>query len=104
MRAAAAKGFINATDCADYLVRKGMPFRTAYKITGELVAKCIAAGTTLEELPLTVYAEYTPLFTEDIYDAINLENCAARRISEGGTGEASIQAQIKYITEFISGV
>jgi argininosuccinate lyase len=104
MRAAAAKGFINATDCADYLVRKGMPFRTAYKITGELVAKCIAAGTTLEELPLTVYAEYTPLFAEDIYDAINLENCAARRISEGGTSEASIQAQIKYITEFISGV
>lgn len=87
MRAAAAKGFINATDCADYLVKKGMAFRDAYKITGELVALCIERGITLEALPLDAYQEKSPLFTQDVYDAISLESCVSQRKSQGGPGE-----------------
>ena len=104
MREAASRGFINATDCADYLVRKGIPFRTAYKITGQLVAECIERGLTLETLPLADYKKYADAFEEDLYEEIRLETCAAKRISEGGTSEASIQAQIKYVTEFLSHV
>jgi len=79
MRKAAAGGFINATDLADYLVKKGLPFRDAYKLSGQLVARCIADDTTLEELPLEVYQEYSPLFDQDVYDAIDLLNCLVRR-------------------------
>lgn len=79
MRKAAAGGFINATDCADFLVSKGLPFRDAYKATGELVALCIKNGTTLEELPIDEYKSICPLFDEGVYDAINLENCVTRR-------------------------
>lgn len=79
MRKAAAGGFINATDCADFLVSKGLPFRDAYKATGELVALCIKKGTTLEELPIDEYKSICPLFDEGVYDAINLENCVTRR-------------------------
>ncbi len=104
MREAASRGFINATDCADYLVRKGIPFRTAYKITGQLVATCLARGLTLETLPLADYKALSDAFEADLYDDIKLETCAAKRISEGGTSEASIQAQIKYVTEFLSHV
>jgi argininosuccinate lyase len=82
MRNAAAKGFINATDCADYLVRKGMAFRDAYKITGELVALCIEKNLDLETLPLEEYKRKSELFCEDVYEAINLENCAFRRIKK----------------------
>jgi len=99
MRKAAAQGFINATDAADYLVKKGMPFRTAYKLTGQLVAKCIAAQQTLETLPLSEYQSLSDLFEEDIYDAVNLETCAKSRISEGGTSPESVQAQIRYLRE-----
>ena len=74
MRKAAAKGFINATDCADYLVKKGMPFRDAYKITGTLVARCIELDTTLEDLDIKEYRKLTDVFDEDVYKAINLEN------------------------------
>ena len=74
-----AGGFINATDCADFLVSKGLPFRDAYKATGELVALCIKKGTTLEELPIDEYKSICPLFDEGVYDAINLENCVTRR-------------------------
>lgn len=94
MRAAAAKGFINATDCADYLTKKGMPFRDAYKITGGLVAYCIGNGLTLETLPLQTYQEASELFCEDIYTAINLTNCVAQRASEGGPAPAAVAAQI----------
>ena len=94
MRKAAAGGFINATDLADYLVTKGMPFRTAYKIAGSLVGYCIAEGTTLESLPLSLYREYSELFDEGVYDAIDLDACVARRISEGGTSPASVKAQV----------
>jgi len=79
MRAAAAAGFINATDCADYLVGKGMPFRDAYKAVGELVAVCIEGGFTLETLPLARYRKASELFGEDIYAFVALEACAARR-------------------------
>ncbi len=99
MRNAAAKGFINATDCADYLVKKGMPFRDAYKITGGLVARCIALNTTLEKLPLETYKEYSDLFDDNVYDAINLDNCVKGRLSYGGPAPQSVTDQIGYVRE-----
>ncbi len=97
MRKAAAEGFINATDMADYLVRKGEPFRSAYKISGEIVARCMEKGFTLETLPLVDYKCFSPLFGEDIYDSVDLENCVERRCSEGGTGPDSVKAQIVFL-------
>ena len=94
MRSAAAGGFINATDCADYLVKKGMPFRTAYKITGGLVALCISKKTTLEELPLEDYRQQSELFDDDIYQAISLDTCVKERRSYGGPSPESVMAQI----------
>ena len=91
---AAAKGFINATDVADYLTKKGTPFRTAYKISGTLVAYCIDKGTVLEKLSLDEFKQFSDEFEEDIFDAINLENCTFRRNSEGGTAVESVEAQI----------
>ena len=102
MYRAAQKGFINATDCADYLVGKGMPFRTAYKLTGELVAYCTDNDTVLDELPLEVYKSKSELFDEGIFDAIKLENCVARRVSLGGCGESSVKAQLEYVRNKIS--
>jgi argininosuccinate lyase len=99
MRHAAAKGFINATDCADYLVKKGMPFRDAYKITGTLVASCISKGLTLETLPLAEYQKMTELFTEDVYDAISLETCVSGRSSEGGPSPEAVKKQLKALRE-----
>ena len=99
MKTAAQKGFINATDLADWMVKQGLPFRSAYKIAGQLVARCIAEGTVLEALPLEVYKEYSDLFTEDVYHAIDLATCVATRISEGGTSVASVEAQIAYVKE-----
>lgn len=93
MRAAAAKGFINATDCADYLVKKGMPFRDAYRITGQLVADCIAAGQTLETLDLSAYQAKSDLFASDIFDAIRLETCVSTRTSFGGPCPESVREQ-----------
>ena len=99
MSNAAQKGFINATDLADYLVRRGMPFRTAYKTVGQLVAKCIAEDKVLQTLTLEEYRQASPLFEDDVYQSIDLQTCVSRRISEGGTGPASVRAQIDYITE-----
>ena len=99
MKRAAQKGFINATDLADYLVKKGMPFRTAYKISGQLVAQCIRENTVLEELPLSTYQHYSDLFGEDLYSQIDLVTCVEKRISEGGTSTASVLAQIAYVKE-----
>ncbi len=99
MRNAAAKGFINATDCADYLVKKGMPFRTAYKLTGELVFYCIENGKALEDLTLDTFKTFSELFDEDIYIAINLDECAKKRISQGGTAPSSVLEQIKWTKE-----
>ena len=97
MKRAAQTGFINATDLADYLVKKGLPFRSAYKISGQLVALCIQKGTVLEELPLEVYKEYSDLFDNDLYRDIDLVACVEKRISEGGTSTASVKAQIAYV-------
>ncbi|NLI53574.1 MAG: argininosuccinate lyase [Clostridiales bacterium] len=99
MRKAAAEGFINATDAADYLVKKGMPFRTAYKLTGQLVAQCIASRQTLESLPLSDYQALSELFEADIYEAVNLDLCAKSRTSEGGTSPESVRAQIRQLRE-----
>jgi len=79
MLAAASGVFINSTDCADYLVSKGLPFRDAYKATGELVAVCIGLGLTLETLPLEEYKKACPLFDEGVYEAVKLENCLKKR-------------------------
>ena len=100
MRRAAAKGFINATDCADYLVGKGLPFRDAYKATGELVALCIDRGTTLEELPLEEYKKICDLFDDGIYTAINLEKCVNDRLVIGGPSKSSVDIQIEYARKF----
>lgn len=102
MRLAAAKGFINATDCADYLVGKGLPFRDAYKCTGELVALCIDRGLTLETLPLEEYKAVCDLFDEQVYSAINLEKCVADRLVVGGPSVESVEKQISVARQLIS--
>lgn len=103
MRAAAAKGFINATDCADYLVKKGMPFRDAYKITGRLVAQCIEKQLTLETLPLADYQAASPVFDEDVYQAIALETCVSERRVEGGPSPEAVQKQIDAVKAYRKG-
>ena len=102
MKRAAQKGFINATDLADYLVKKGMPFRSAYKISGQLVALCIRENTVLEELPLATYQSYSELFDQDLYGEIDLVTCVEKRISEGGTSTASVKEQIAYVKGVLS--
>lgn len=97
MRSAAAKGFINATDCADYLVKKGLPFRDAYKITGTLVAQCIANGQTLETLPLDSYKAVCDTFEQDVYEAISLDTCVMQRKADGGPSPEAVKAQIAYV-------
>lgn len=97
MLRAAQTGFINATDLADYLVRKGLPFRSAYKVSGQVVARCMAEGQVLETLPIEIYREFSPLFDEDLYGEIDLKTCVDKRISEGGTSEASVEKQIAYV-------
>ena len=97
MKLAAQKGFINATDLADYLVKKGMPFRSAYKISGQLVALCIQKNTVLEELELESYKSYSDLFEADLYEHIDLLTCMEKRSSEGGTSTASVKQQIAYV-------
>ncbi len=99
MKKAAQGGFINATDLADYLVKKGLPFRSAYKVSGQLVAKCIQDGCVLEDLPLETYREFSELFEEDLYSEIDLLNCVQKRISQGGTCIASVEQQLQYVQE-----
>ncbi|MBO5291150.1 MAG: argininosuccinate lyase [Clostridia bacterium] len=103
MYSAAQKGFINATDLADYLVKKGMPFRTAYKIVGQTVAECIEKNKVLETLTLDEYKAHSELFEEDLFTEISLETCIKKRISAGSTGYESVKKQIEYVTEFING-
>ncbi len=97
LAAAAARGFINATDLADYMVKKGLPFRSAYKTVGQIVARCINMGTVLDALPLETYKEFDPVFDEELYDAINMANCMSRRLSEGGAAPKSVLAQVKLL-------
>lgn len=99
MVAAAQKGFINATDLADYLVRKGLPFRTAYKISGQIVADCIARNLVLETYPIEDYQKHSPLIEADVYNAVDLSVCVEKRISLGGTSVASVHRQITYVRE-----
>jgi len=101
MKKAAQGGFINATDLADYLVKKGLPFRSAYKISGQIVAKCISEGKVLETLSLSEYKEFSDLFEADLYQDIDLLTCVEKRISEGGTSLASVEEQIAYVKERI---
>ena len=102
MRKAAAHGFINATDCADYLVKKGLPFRDAYKATGTLVALCIEKGLTLETLPIEEYKKICDTFDEGVYDAISLENCVNGRKVLGGPAPENVKAQVKRVREIIA--
>ncbi|MBQ8289537.1 MAG: argininosuccinate lyase [Clostridia bacterium] len=94
---AAKRGFINATDLADYLTKRGLPFRSAYKISGTIVRECIERNKTLDELTLDEYKSYSPIFDEDLYEEISLTTCVKKRISEGGTGYESVDKQIAYV-------
>ena len=99
MRKAAAGGFINATDCADWLTKNGVPFRDAYKATGELVARCIELGTDLENLPMDEYKKVCDVFNDDVYSAISLERCTNERTVFGGPASANVKAQAKRVAE-----
>ncbi len=101
MRNAAAKGFINATDCADYLVKKGLPFRDAYKATGTLVALCIKKGLTLETLPIEEYKAVCEIFDEGVYDAISLEKCVEDRAVYGGPSKKNVLSQVERVRNYI---
>ena len=101
MLKAAQKGFINATDLADYLTKKDIPFRTAYKLVGQIVAYCIEKNTVLEALTIEQYQQFHALFEQDVFEAISLKKCVESRISAGGTNQASAEEQIKYIEKFI---
>ena len=103
MLKAAQKGFINATDLADYLTKKDIPFRTAYKLVGQIVAYCIEKNTVLEALQLEEYKQFHPLFAQDVFDAIDLRRCVESRISAGGTNQSSIETQIKHIEKILGG-
>lgn len=104
MKSAAQKGFINATDLADYLVKKGLPFRSAYKISGQIVAKCIAEGKVLENLPIEEYKKFSDLFEDDLYADIDIAACAEKRISVGGTSVKSVETQIEYVNNKLKGI
>ena len=99
MLLAAQKGFINATDLADYMVKKGMPFRSAYKIVGSIVSDCIKNGKVLETLTIEEYKKYDEIFESDLFDEISLKTCVEKRISEGGTSPKSVEKQISWIKE-----
>ena len=103
MYKAAQKGFINATDLADYMTKKGVPFRSAYKISGQLVAYCIENNTVLEALSLEKFREYSDVFDSDVYDDISLETCVSKRISFGGTSVSSVEAQIASVRAYLAG-
>ncbi len=102
MRHAASFGFINATDCADWLVGKGLPFRDAYKATGELVARCIELNTSLEKLPLEEYRKVCDIFDEGIYEAIDLEKCVCDRTVYGGPAPEQVKFQAKRVKKILS--
>ena len=106
LREAVSKGFINATDCADYMVKKGLPFRSAYKVVGQLVAYCITNHKTLETLTLEEYQKASPIFENDIYEVIDPDTCVAGRACVGGPAPErvleQIQAMRKCLKDYIS--
>ena len=99
MRRAAQEGFINATDLADYLVGKGIPFRSAYKISGALVETCVREGKVLETLPLETYQAACPEIQADVFEAIDLDACVLRRVSLGGTSPESVDEQVRWVRQ-----
>ena len=101
MYKAAQGGFINATDLADYLAKKGLPFRTAYKIVGQLVAYCIANDKVLDTVTLEEYKQFSDVFENDLYEEISLETCVNKRVSAGGTGPESVEKQIEFIKSLL---
>ena len=101
MLGAAQKGFMNATDLADYLTKRGVPFRTAYQISGKLVAHCIQNNTVLDALPLELLQQYSPVFQGDVYEEIALETCVSKRNSLGGTSVASVEYQIETMKKWL---
>ncbi|MEL4860621.1 argininosuccinate lyase [Pseudoflavonifractor phocaeensis] len=101
MRRAASGGFINATDCADYLVKKGLPFREAYMIVGRLVHMCLRTGETLDTLPLKDFRSVSALFDADVYQALELKTCVGGRKVYGGPAPDAVQAQIDHIKDFL---
>jgi argininosuccinate lyase len=102
MYRAAQKGFINATDLADYLTKRGIPFRSAYKTVGSIVSDCIRRGIVLEDLTLDEYKKYSDIFSDDLYEEISLKTCVAKRISAGATGYESVQIQLNNFTQFLN--
>ena len=101
MRRAAGGGFINATDCADYLTKKGMPFRDAYTAVGSLVYYCTTNHKLLEELSLEELKKISPLFEEDVYEALSLETCMGQRKSYGGPAVSETSRQIDELEAFV---
>jgi argininosuccinate lyase len=102
MRAHAARGYTNATDAADYLAKKGMPFREAHEVVGKLVRYCVEKGIDLGSLSLETFKSFSPLFDADIFDAIALETVVNRRTTQGGTGAVAVEAQLKKVRGLIS--
>ena len=101
MYKAAQRGFINATDLADYLTKRGVPFRSAYKTVGEIVAYCIDKGYVLDSMPIEEYKKYSDVFGEDLYSEISLEACVQKRISAGSTGYGSVDIQIQNLKKYL---
>ena len=102
LRRAASKGFINATDCADYLVKNGLPFRDAYKITGQIIAYCIDNNKTLETLSLDEYKSFCPSFNDGVYEAVDLMNCVNGRRVTGGPAASAVRKQLDLCIEFLN--
>ena len=102
MLESAKKGYLNATDVADYLVTKGMPFRDAYNVSGRIVSYCLGRGCALEELPFEEYKQFSDMFEEDVYHRLDLRTCVERRNSAGGTSPASVRQQIDYVRSLIN--
>ena len=99
MEASAKRGFTNATDAADYLVNKGVPFRDAHGIVGQLVLLCIEKGIALDDLPLEEYKEISPVFEEDVYEAISMKTCVDRRQTLGAPGPEAMKKVIAIYKE-----
>ena len=101
LRRAASRGFINATDCADYLVKNGLPFRDAYKITGQIIAYCIDNDKTLETLTIDEYKSFSPMFEDGVYEAVDLMNCVNGRNVTGGPAAPAVKKQIALCRDFL---
>lgn len=102
MRAAALQGFATATDLADYLVRRGLPFRDAHEVVGKAVAHCVQAGCDLAELSLDTLCEFSPLIEQDVFEVLTLEGSVAARDHVGGTAPAQVRRAIAEARRFLA--